>query len=111
MQLRECDDFIPFLLLLRCQALCPKIVIFFGPFFSRKKKKSRIFLLPQRCPPFHLETIEFVLSAASRPILYPLPFLFPPLTLLTLSLGRNEKIPFLVFFFSLFFYIKKLAWR
>lgn len=50
--LRECDDFILFFLLLYiAKLLCPKIVIFFGPFPEKKNTHREFFLLPQRCPP------------------------------------------------------------
>lgn len=98
--LRECDDFILFFLLLYiAKLLCPKIVIFFGPFPEKKNTHREFFLLPQRCPPSsrnHIWALSLSLfTASSHSTLY-----------LFYFLGRNEKNSIFSFFLALFIYKK-----
>lgn len=102
--LRECDDFILFFLLLYiAKLLCPKIVIFFGPFPEKKIHTESFFYYLNAVLP-HLETISEHFLSPSPLLHLILPFTF------FISSVEMKKIPFLVFF-SLFLYIKKLAWR
>lgn len=104
--LRECDDFILFSASLYCQAFVSKNCYFLRT-FSRKKNTHREFFYYLNAVLSHLETISehSPSTASSRSTLYLFYFL----------LGRNEKIPFLVFFLALFIYkkigMKAVRWK